>query len=757
MATELFGIRGARAFNALSTAGPKALADLRRELELSTGAAERMANIRLDNLTGQLTLLGSSLEGFAIEFFQPLLKGFTGTVRGMISGINNTLFSIQKLKDVQKASVEAGTRAFMEQGVEVLNLAGIHGTARSSIVQGMKDIANAEADGIDTTKMRLKLAEKMATAENKNATKLQQYAKQRAELEAKIQQAKEDQFLGIEEAAKEEAKFTRQLMALKAKESALDTRHHKISMVLGKMAAQEDIEAMARQQRIQAEATRLIEREKTVAEIRAKHGRTAAVMAEGVLEAIDTIKRGWRGLIGTVKEVGERFTNFIGEDRLKKLTKIALVAGVIVGALAPVGIALLGLGFVITSVIVPAVSGLGTIIAGLGGIASAVGGFIAAAFWPVTLVLGAVAIAFAFVRKENESVGETVSRVWGGIKAWALDVWNTAIMPFYEGLRTAFVPAIQMLGQVWDETVGMLAQVWGEAVATIKQAFSGLTDDWGTGTQTMATDWFAFGKNIVLVFGTILKWGIKIIGMIFQGWALLVQLLAPVIVEPFAALWNFAKRTFEGIKDIFKGNFLTGMKKIATALLDILMFPFRMVIKSVLKLASMIPKLGDKIPDGLKDWAEHGFAGPPKKVQQTVNVLAKETERQADKLPGPTLPKGRAGKRAASITAIMQKHGLKGEEGRGVAESILEQKAAAARERRKNEREAARKGKTEVALNLKDDRKLNIQNQMCVDGRNLVVASSEAKQNLFERSGATNVNYQRRLSVESGNPTSKAG
>jgi TP901 family phage tail tape measure protein len=79
MATEIFGIRGAKAFAALEKAGGDSLRELTQQLEDSQGAARRMAETRLDTFKGQITLLGSAIEGFSIEigsiFLPVLTKG----------------------------------------------------------------------------------------------------------------------------------------------------------------------------------------------------------------------------------------------------------------------------------------------------------------------------------------------------------------------------------------------------------------------------------------------------------------------------------------------------------------------------------------------------------------------------------------------------------------------------------------------------------------------------------------------------------
>lgn len=90
--TELFGVRGQKAINAVLTAIESGkMGTLSKELYNAEGAAERMAKIRLDNVTGSFTLLKSAAEGFALEtaglFLGPMKEGvdrFTGLLSDVV-------------------------------------------------------------------------------------------------------------------------------------------------------------------------------------------------------------------------------------------------------------------------------------------------------------------------------------------------------------------------------------------------------------------------------------------------------------------------------------------------------------------------------------------------------------------------------------------------------------------------------------------------------------------------------------------------
>jgi len=103
--TEMFGVRGQKAYAALAAAGKESTDTLVQELQKASdgiGAASEMAQKRLSTLTGRLKMMGATLEGLSIEFFGPLLDGVTGFVDESTSGLNDVLFSLTALQSAQK-------------------------------------------------------------------------------------------------------------------------------------------------------------------------------------------------------------------------------------------------------------------------------------------------------------------------------------------------------------------------------------------------------------------------------------------------------------------------------------------------------------------------------------------------------------------------------------------------------------------------------------------------------------------------------
>lgn len=98
MQTEIFGIRGQKAFAAASTAIDTGKLDqLVEAMAKAEGSAERMAKTRLDNLAGAFTLLTSAAEGFALETAGLFLGPMTQGVQGFTENLSNVVLVLQEL------------------------------------------------------------------------------------------------------------------------------------------------------------------------------------------------------------------------------------------------------------------------------------------------------------------------------------------------------------------------------------------------------------------------------------------------------------------------------------------------------------------------------------------------------------------------------------------------------------------------------------------------------------------------------------
>lgn len=541
LATELFGLRGQKAFFALQSAGKESLDALVRQNWEAEGAAEEMAKIRLANLKGQLTIFGSAMEGFSIELFQPLLAPLTEfvTVAGKKLGL--VVQAIQKIQAAFKRVAKGvGTEADVVQGV-----------------------------------------------------------------------------IG------------------------------EFGPVIGNIAL-------------------------------------------GVVDAINIVK----GAIASVRaffvRLSDQAKETFGGETFRSIAKFAVLFAGVAAAAIPVLVGFAGIAFVVSSVVIPAISGLIV--------------FIKGAFLPVLAILGAAYLAFQLLREPHESLMETATRVWGSIKAWALDVYQNAIMPFYQGLRDAFFPVIEELGIIWNETIAMIKLAWQDITASISD-----------GTEGISVDWREVGRTVASVVGAIAAAVLKVVQFLIPIIAMVAPIIYEYMVTPFRVLWQGIKRVIDAFQDMFSGNMVRGLAKLGVAIFDFVLAPIRQLMAAAVKLAET---LHIPIPEGIKTFAKEGIGG----------IVFPEEEK----------------KKTQGVKVV--ERGLQ-----GVQDTTQESQAKQITNMKKREKgRLARPPKVDVAAKLEDKRQLNIKNCLNVDGREVAVASGRHKQEISERGGFKSTPFQRKMLLEQG-------
>ena len=90
--SQIFNKTDLASVNALLSNTGDTWSDLQKKIEKSGGAAQKMADTQLDNLHGQLTILKSAVEGFAIsigETLMPMIKNIVSKIQGFVDWLNN--------------------------------------------------------------------------------------------------------------------------------------------------------------------------------------------------------------------------------------------------------------------------------------------------------------------------------------------------------------------------------------------------------------------------------------------------------------------------------------------------------------------------------------------------------------------------------------------------------------------------------------------------------------------------------------------
>ena len=124
-AAQLAGQTGMSGLLAIANASEEDFNKLTAAIDNSAGAAEKMANIRLDNLQGDITLAKSALEGLGIQIYE----GFSDTARGAVQLFSKEIAALTKRLSILstkvptiKRELTSGAEAGLEFAKPLLNL-----------------------------------------------------------------------------------------------------------------------------------------------------------------------------------------------------------------------------------------------------------------------------------------------------------------------------------------------------------------------------------------------------------------------------------------------------------------------------------------------------------------------------------------------------------------------------------------------------------------------------------------------------------
>lgn len=125
----------------------------------SDGAMQNMADVQMDNLKGQITLLQSAVEGLGVAFYENVngkIKDAVSATAGYVSELNavmNAAFADteneENVKKVTKALTELGYSAGEAQAMVGTGMSGVVSSLGGILAQAMADIANAAPAMLD--------------------------------------------------------------------------------------------------------------------------------------------------------------------------------------------------------------------------------------------------------------------------------------------------------------------------------------------------------------------------------------------------------------------------------------------------------------------------------------------------------------------------------------------------------------------------------------------------------------------------------
>ena len=473
----------------------------------------------------------------------------------------------------------------------------------------------------------------------------------------------------------------------------------------------------------------------TTAQLVKDFGGTSVQIAMGINDAIDTMISTWETLVTWVKATSRVLNETFGAGRMRTITKYAVLIGVAAAAAAPLILGLVTIGFAISG-LMTLFSGLATVATGVFTIIKGAILLVAGAFWPIVAVAGVLAIAFIALRREGESVGETVTRVWGNIKAGALALWHGVLVPMAQGFMQQWAVMSQFISEVWNQTFGEVVQVIKFAWSEIKATFMELFGAWFQGGGMMKSDWAETGKFIATTLGLVISGAIKVIGFFIKAAALAATTLFKILAWPFKMWDKLVKSVFDHILVFMEGGFTAGIINLGKTLFNVLTWPMRKFLELAAKAAELIP--GVEVPQGIKDFLAGGFKQPESmfKPENTARVAAEASQEVAQKQTAPTV-----------ATAPQEK---------GLLDRIQDEVRAITDLKAAEKQKAAETPKVEANINLEDKRTVDIRNNLCVDGEEMSIARERHKQEIQERAGFKSTPWQRRVALQQGAAPRKA-
>lgn len=131
--SQLFNTRDIAAANALMETSRERWEELETAIDGATGAAEKMAEIQMDNLEGSVTKLKSAYEGLQITIAQ----GVTPAMKNMV---DNATYGIQQLNGLISGGLAGYKEAIIEHGGELVATESTSGHTFSTYRHDIPDV-----------------------------------------------------------------------------------------------------------------------------------------------------------------------------------------------------------------------------------------------------------------------------------------------------------------------------------------------------------------------------------------------------------------------------------------------------------------------------------------------------------------------------------------------------------------------------------------------------------------------------------------
>jgi hypothetical protein len=268
----------------------------------------------------------------------------------------------------------------------------------------------------------------------------------------------------------------------------------------------------------------------------AKMNPTVVALAQGFKEGFDAVKDGINSVVGFLKRMGNKLAETFGAGGVTKLVKFATIFVAIAGAIAPVAAALVGVGFIISSVIIPAVSGIATII----GAVLSPWGLAIAGVVGLLFVFKDEIFAFASAAKTRlmtfmDPVVSKLSAIWENLKA----IWTSFTSAFKSGVNDTGASA----SSLGDTVANNFGNVILKVVSVVSAMIAGFKAQWVSMSPLFAKVGGSIKKVIdaFVDMGTILGESLGMTSAAGDGWSILGEVVAATVGIIAAAIGVFAE------------------------------------------------------------------------------------------------------------------------------------------------------------------------------------------------------------------------
>lgn len=448
-------------------------------------------------------------------------------------------------------------------------------------------------------------------------------------------------------------------------------------------------------------------RNKAIAKLMKTNGAKTTNIMLGVVDAVEAIIAGVKWLRTETLKLFDKLQSTFGPETTRTITKFVVIFAILGAVLAPI--------IIVLGTIIGTIGTLGSVIV------ASFTGLIGGLFWPLLIILGALGVAFAYFYETGDTAGETLTSIWDAAVIGAGEAY-TALTDFVNGFKDELPVAIDRAKGSW----AVFSEDFKTSIDTmIDQLRLFVTENDMTWEKTGSTASRTLGW-ISLTAGFVATSIVNAFTWVGRRIALLFRYLANEFKQWKTFISNTVGLLVQGIVSNFQGS--KGMPQIYRSIYNMVLEPLKAISRWIIAFNDTI---GGTTSPEMREWSRSISAAPQSQGQRDRGFIGTTTPTDPNAPPVPQQDN-------------WEDFGVQPTDDSNVTRHITEVAASATRGRNKPPPPPA------VKVALEDTRTINVNNEVCVDGQQLAVATQRHRTEIGERSGFRGVNWNRRLRVEQG-------